>query len=364
MRAALKLAQLMVGRTAPNPAVGCVIVKGGRIIAAAATAAGGRPHAEPRALAAAGARAAGATAYVTFEPCAHQGRTPPCAEALVAAGVRRVVVACLDPYPPVRGRGAARLRRAGIAVSVGVMAEECRRLNEAFIHRVTRRRPLVMLKLALTLDGKIAAPGLRWISSPASRRQVHRWRSQYDAVMVGAGTVIADDPMLTCRVAGGRDPARIIADARLAVSPKARIFDLRSKAPTIIATVSANADRARRRYRFPNVEVWEVAAAGTGDLDLADLMAQIAARGWSGVMLEGGARLAGAALAAGIVSRIAFFFAPIIAGAGTAAIEAPELLSDRIGLKDLSISRLGPDLLVQAELAPRRRGVLVRSGAR
>jgi diaminohydroxyphosphoribosylaminopyrimidine deaminase/5-amino-6-(5-phosphoribosylamino)uracil reductase len=172
----------MLGRTSPNPAVGCVIVRGGQIVGQGATAAGGRPHAEAVALARAGAKARGATAYVSFEPCAHQGRTAPCARALVDAGVRRVVIGCIDPYPPVRGRGVAILRAGGIEVVSGVLEDECRRLNQGFITRVTRGRPLATLKLALSLDGRIAAASgdSQWISSPASRALVHRWRSEAD----------------------------------------------------------------------------------------------------------------------------------------------------------------------------------------
>src|ERR1700737_1555966 len=205
MRRALALARPMLGLTSPNPAVGCVIVRGGRIVGQGATAAGGRPHAESVAIARAGVKTRGATAYVSFEPCAHQGRTAPCARALVEAGIRRVIVGCLDPYPPVRGRGLAILRVAGIEVSCGLLEEEWRRLNEGFITRVTRGRPFATLKLALSLDGRIAAGSgdSRWISSPASRELVHRWRRAADAVMVGAGTVLADHPRLTCPISGG-----------------------------------------------------------------------------------------------------------------------------------------------------------------
>ena len=254
MRKALALARRMLGRTSPNPAVGCVIVRGGQrggqIVGQGATAAGGRPHAEAVALARAGAQARGATAYVTFEPCAHQGRTPPCARALVEAGVRRVVVGSIDPYPPVRGRGVAILRAAGVEVVSGVLEDECRRLNLGFITRVTRGRPFVTLKLALSLDGRIAAASgdSQWISSPASRALVHRWRNEADAVMVGAGTVATDNPRLTCRIAGGRDPTRVVIDGRLRCSPLARVFVERSAAPALLVTTSANAARARRRY--------------------------------------------------------------------------------------------------------------------
>ncbi|HVA83902.1 MAG TPA: bifunctional diaminohydroxyphosphoribosylaminopyrimidine deaminase/5-amino-6-(5-phosphoribosylamino)uracil reductase RibD [Candidatus Binataceae bacterium] len=362
MRSALALARRMLGRTSPNPAVGCVIVRGGRIVGQGATAAGGRPHAEAVALARAGARARGATAYVSLEPCAHQGRTAPCARALVEAGVRRVVAGCVDPYPPVRGRGIAILRAAGVAVTSGVLEDECRRLNAGFITRVTRGRPFATLKLALSLDGRITAASgdSQWISSPASRALVHRWRREADAVMVGAGTVIADNPRLTCRVAGGRDPVRVIIDGRLRCPPRARVFVERSVAPALLVTTAANVARARRRYGGARVEVLGCPVRGGArgnEIDLRALMRELGRRGWCNVLVEGGARLAGSALGAGIIDRVAFFVAPIVIGAGTPAVEGLGFarVRDAIALDDLSVRRLGGDLLVEADIATRRR---------
>ncbi|HVN63637.1 MAG TPA: bifunctional diaminohydroxyphosphoribosylaminopyrimidine deaminase/5-amino-6-(5-phosphoribosylamino)uracil reductase RibD, partial [Candidatus Binataceae bacterium] len=270
MRAALALARRVVGVTTPNPAVGCVIVRGGRIIARGATAPGGRPHAEAIALASAGARARGATAYVSFEPCAHYGQTPPCARALAEAGVARVVIGCVDPYPRVRGRGIAILKRAGIQVTAAVMEDQARRLNEGFITRVKMGRPMAILKLAMSLDGKIAAAGgdSKWISSAKSRDMVHRWRSECDAAIVGAGTVIADNPRLTARIARGRDPIRVVVDGRLRSPATSQVFRIRSAAPTILVTTRANLRRARRQYERPGVEVIGIAAR-SGEIDLA-----------------------------------------------------------------------------------------------
>ena len=368
---ALALARRMLGRTSPNPAVGCVIVRGdtrggrrrGQIVGQGATAEGGRPHAEAVALARAGAKARGATAYVSFEPCAHQGHTAPCARALVEAGVRRVVVGCVDPYPPVRGRGVAILRAAGVEVVCGVLEDECRRLNQGFITRVTRGRPFARLKLALSLDGRIAAASgdSRWISSPASRALVHRWRREADAVMVGAGTVLADNPRLTCRVAGGRDPVRVVIDGRLRCPPRARVFIQRSTAPALLVTTVANVARARRRYGGPRVEVIGCPARGGGErggeIDLRALMRELGRRGWCNVLIEGGAHLAGSALGAGLVDRVAFFVAPIVIGAGTPAVEGLGFarVRDAIALGDLSVRRLGADLLMEAGIATRRR---------
>lgn len=357
MRECLALARPMLGLTTPNPAVGCVIVRAGRIVGRGATAAGGRPHAEPIALAQAGARARGATAFVSFEPCAHQGQTPPCAGALIEAGVGRVVIGCRDPYPPVRGRGIAMLRRAGIRTTVGVLEDESRRLNEGFITRVTRGRPFALLKLAMTLDGRIAAANgdSRWISSEPSRHLVHQWRRESDAVMVGAGTVIADNPRLTCRIEGGRDPARLIVDPHLRCDPAATIFRQRSRAPTIVATIADNLETARRRYGA-RIEVLAVASDAAG-LKLDALMRELGRRGWCKVLIEGGAHLAGAALRAGIVDRIAFFVAPRILGGGLAAVQGLAAPSMRAALRlERMLARpVGDDWLIEAAVARRGR---------
>src|SRR5712692_9372341 len=250
MREALSLARSRLGLTTPNPSVGCVIVRGGIVVARGVTATGGRPHGETQALARAGRQARGATAYVSFEPCAHLGQTPPCAVALVDAGLGRVVVGCLDPDPRVKGRGIAILKRAGIEVTAGVLEEAARRVNEGFITRVTCGRPAGILKLAMSLDGRIAAANgdSRWISSAPSRAMVHRWRRECDAVMVGAGTVIADNPRLTCRIAGGRDPVRVVIDANLRTVADAKVYRQRSTAPTIIVTTHANLMMAQKKY--------------------------------------------------------------------------------------------------------------------
>ncbi|MGC1678075.1 MAG: bifunctional diaminohydroxyphosphoribosylaminopyrimidine deaminase/5-amino-6-(5-phosphoribosylamino)uracil reductase RibD [Candidatus Binataceae bacterium] len=350
MAIALGLARSQLGLTSPNPSVGCVLVRAGKIVGRGATAAGGRPHAEAVALAEAGVRARGATAYVSLEPCAHQGKTPPCARALEKAGVARVVIGCVDRYPAVRGRGAAILRRAGIEVVVGVREDECSALNEGFFTRVARGRPFGLLKLAMSLDGRIAAASgdSKWISSKESRALVHRWRRECDAVIVGAGTVLADNPRLTCRIAGGRDPIRVIVEARLRISPVALALTEASAAGAIIVTTRANLVRARRRYAGPRVEVIAVARKGAG-IDLASMAREFGRRGWNKILFEGGAHLAGAALAAGIIDRAAFFVAPKIVGAGVGAIEglATARISQSIALDDLSIRQVGADVLIE-----------------
>jgi diaminohydroxyphosphoribosylaminopyrimidine deaminase / 5-amino-6-(5-phosphoribosylamino)uracil reductase len=358
MRESLILARRVLGLTTPNPAVGCVIVQRGEVVGYGATAAGGRPHAETQALAMAGSRARGATAYVSLEPCAHQGQTPPCGGALIDTGVTRVVAGCKDPFPAVSGKGIAMLRRAGIVTKLGVLEEECLKINEGFFTRVRLGRPFVILKLAISLDGRIAAASgdSRWISSPESRQLVHRWRREADGVMVGAGTVIADDPRLTCRMKEGRDPARVIVDGRLRCPPAATVFRQRSKAPTILVTTAGNTARARRRFTGKQVEVMGTEGGGDG-VSLAALMREFGDRGWAKILIEGGAHLAATALAAGIVDRVAFFVSPRIIGAGLSAVEGLRTgkVRDGIELQDMSVREVGPDWLVEAGIKPRSR---------
>jgi diaminohydroxyphosphoribosylaminopyrimidine deaminase / 5-amino-6-(5-phosphoribosylamino)uracil reductase len=358
MRRALALARARAGLTTPNPSVGCLVLRGGRVVGRGATGRGGRPHAETIALTKAAGRARGATAYVTLEPCAHRGRTPACARALVAAGISRVVVGCLDPYPPVRGRGVAILRRAGISVETGVLENECRTLNEGFITRVTRRRPFGILKLATSLDGRIAASSgdSQWISSPQSRAIVHRWRRECDAVVVGAGTVIKDNPRLTCRIARGRDPVRVVIDARLRTPPAAVIFTERSAATAILVTLRKNMQRARRRYANCRVEVVGCAGRG-GEINLKAMMAEFARRGWCKVLFEGGAHLAGSALRARIIDRVAFFVAPKVLGAGLPAVQGLETrrVREAVGLTNVSVRRLDDDVLIEGRPVTRPR---------
>ena len=355
MRECLDLARPMLGLTAPNPAVGCMIVREGIVVGRGATAAGGRPHAETQALTEAGSRARAATAYVSLEPCSHHAQTPPCARALTEAGIRRVVAGTLDPYPPVRGRGIAMLKRASVDVTLGVLEDECRRLNEGFIMRVTRGRPFVLLKLAMSLDGRIAAASgdSRWISSAASRQLVHQWRREADVIMVGAATVIADNPRLTCRIEGGRDPVRVIIDQRLRCPAGAIVFRQRSAAATIIATSACNALRVKRRYG-ERVEAIAAPANAEGIL-LSPVMRELARRGWSKVLVEGGAHLAGAIFKARLVDRLAFFIAPRIIGCGLPAVEGLLTRNVRQGIRlaRLTTRQIGNDWLLEAEVAPR-----------
>ena len=319
MRAALQLAARGLGNTWPNPAVGCVLVKEGQVVGRGWTQPGGRPHAETQALDRAGEAARGATAYVTLEPCSHHGRTPPCCDALIRAGVARVVVALRDPDARVDGRGFARLRQAGITVEEGLLGAEAAALNAGFIRRITQGLPLVTLKLASTLDGRIAtsAGESRWITGADARRAVHALRARHDAVMVGSGTVLADDPDLTCRIPG-LDPVpmlRVIADARLRTPPTARLVREAGRQPTWLLTGAGHRPSALAPYIGAGVEVVTIRRAAGGGLLPRAMLAALAARGVTRVLAEGGAGLAAGLLRAGLVDRLVWFHAPGVMGA-------------------------------------------------
>jgi len=357
MRAALLLAGRGLGNTWPNPSVGCVIVKDGVVVGRGWTAPGGRPHAETEALGRAGRAAYGATAYVTLEPCCHWGRTPPCTGALIAAGVARVVVALRDPDPRVDGQGLDQLRAAGIEVTEGVLREEAMAVTAGFIKRVADGLPLVTLKLASTLDGRIATRTgeSRWITGPAARRAVHAMRARHDAVLVGSGTLLADDPDLTCRLDGAAKipTVRVVADARLRTPPTARLFT--STAPAWVATRPGHPAQALEALQARGAEIIEVPAAETGaGLDAGALMRALAVRGLTRVMVEGGAGLAAALLRAGLVDRLAWFHAPAVMGAdGRPAADALPLdvLAAMPRFRRVSAVSLGPDLLSEFEAA-------------
>lgn len=317
MRAAVALARRGSGQTWPNPSVGCVIVRDGRVAGRGTTAPGGRPHAEAVALAMAGDSACGATAYVTLEPCSHHGRAGPCADALVAAGVARVVIACGDPDPRVNGSGIARLQAAGVTVEFGSHAAEARDSLAGFLTRVLQGRPLVMLKLATTLDGRIAtaAGESRWITGVTARRATHAMRARHDAVMVGVGTVLADDPDLTCRVAGLESVpgVRVVADSHLRTSPVARLVATARTTPTWVLH-RRDADVARadtlRRLGIRLIPVPE----GPNGLDLHAALQALGDAGLTSLLVEGGAGIAAGLLQAGLVDRVAWFHAPAVMG--------------------------------------------------
>jgi diaminohydroxyphosphoribosylaminopyrimidine deaminase/5-amino-6-(5-phosphoribosylamino)uracil reductase len=351
MRAACGLARRGLGNAWPNPAVGCVLVNEGRVVGRGWTQPGGRPHAETEALFRAGPRARGATAYVSLEPCSHRGETPPCAEALIEAGIRRVVAAIEDPDPRVCGGGIQRLRAAGIAVEIGLCADAAAEINAGFFSRVRRGRPLVTVKLATTLDGRIAVPSgeSRWITEAPARARAHLLRARHDAVMVGIGTVLADDPELTCRLngLGAPPPVRIVVDRQLRIPPTARLLAAAGAAP-IWLLAGGSADPIRRRaIEESGASVIEVAEAGDG-IDLAAALAALGARGITRLLVEGGARLAAGLLTARLVDRLAWFHAPrLIGGDGIAAIAALGVtaLAEAPDFERLSTETVGADLL-------------------
>lgn len=317
MAHALRLAARGLGNTWPNPAVGCVLVKDGQVVGRGWTQPGGRPHAEVRALAQAGALAWGATAYVTLEPCAHHGKTPPCAEALVAAGVARVVTALTDPDPRVSGKGHALLRAAGIAVTEGVLTAEATRLNAGFLKRVTQGLPFVTLKLAATLDGRTATRTgeSRWITGPQARRKVHALRMSHDAVMVGSGTALADDPDLTVRDLGAdRQPVRIVLDRLLRHPADSRLGRTARTHPVWLVHGPDATPSARTAWAEAGATLIEV-GADEGRLDLRAALAGLADRGLTRVLSEGGSTLAAALVRARLVDDLALFWGGVLIGA-------------------------------------------------
>ena len=331
MAQALALARRGLGETSPNPMVGCLLVKGGRVVGAGWHRRAGGPHAETHALRAAGSAARGATAYVTLEPCAHQGRTPPCAPALVEAGVRRVVAAMRDPNPPVDGRGLAILRRAGLQVSIGVRADEATALNEVFATAARLQRPFVMLKAAMTLDGRIAtaAGESKWITSAAQRRRARTLRRLFDGVAVGVGTVLADDPLLLPVPRTRRPFHRVVFDSRLRTPLRSRLVSSAGDAPLWIVTTDAAPGREALEARGVRILA---APAREGRVDLEWGLAALRAEGLWSLMVEGGSDLPGALLAGRLFDQVALFRAPLLLGGRRSrpafGVPDPSLLSD------------------------------------
>lgn len=343
-----------LGRTHPNPAVGAVLVKGGRVVGRGFHARAGEPHAEVLALAQAGRAARGATLFVTLEPCNHHGRTPPCTDALLAAGVRRVVYASTDPNPLVDGKGARRLARAGVAVTAHVLREEAEALNRPFFKVMRTGLPWVTLKAGVTLDGKLATSTGRskWITSPEAREAAHHLRDLCDAVLVGAGTVLADDPRLTTRLPGGRNATRVVLDAELRTPARAALYDT-SEAPTIVAT-SAPLDSARAKaLQRRGVELWPVPSRA-GKVALRPLLRRLVESGRLHLLVEGGAAVHGAFLSADLVDELVLFVAPAVFGhggltwSGGLEVLAPARAPRFEGLR---AERVGVDLMVTARRA-------------
>jgi diaminohydroxyphosphoribosylaminopyrimidine deaminase/5-amino-6-(5-phosphoribosylamino)uracil reductase len=350
MRRALRLAQRGRGKVSPNPMVGAVLVRAGRIVGEGAHLAVGGPHAEVNAFARAGDAARGAELYVTLEPCSFHGRTPPCTEAVLRAGVERVYCAMRDPDERVGGRGIAALRAKGLAVEVGLCEEEARQLNAAYVKHRTQGLPLVLLKLAQTLDGRIAATGgdARWITGEKARRHAHRWRSWVDGLMVGAGTVRADDPLLTVRHVKGRDPRPLVVDGRLSTSPEARVYQ---RPGAVLITAKETPAAQREAYTATGTEVWTFPGCD-GRIDLRMALKRAAQEGMTSVLIEGGGTLAASALNARVVDQVQLYLAPRLMGRGVEAIGdlGVERAAEAIRLESVRTRRLGPDLLYTAEV--------------
>jgi diaminohydroxyphosphoribosylaminopyrimidine deaminase/5-amino-6-(5-phosphoribosylamino)uracil reductase len=373
MREALALAERGRGHTSPNPVVGAVLVRGGRVLARGYHRRAGLPHAEIEALSHKGVRARGATLYVTLEPCCHQGRTGPCAEAIESAGIRRVVVGCCDENPLVSGRGVLHLRRAGIRVDVGCLDQECRRQNRAFFVWVRAHRPWVTLKVATTLDGFIAGnekqrdPNARFVTGTAAREHARVLRSQHDAVVVGVGTVLADNPRLTVRLPGASKggPLRVVLDGHLRTPPSARLIRQLGAPPALIIGAQpgkgardARARLARERaLRRAGAEVLLLPADRAGRISIPYLLRALGEGGVQSLLVEGGSRIHGAFIAAARVDSVAFFVAPRLVGAGRPIVEGPGLdWRTPLRLGPLQVHAIGEDILVEADvLGPKLR---------
>lgn len=354
MREALRRASSGVGATYPNPCVGAVVVRGKRAIGKARSDATGGPHAEVRALREAGKAARGATLYVTLEPCSHRGRTPPCVDAIVEAGIARVVVAIVDPAAHVAGAGIERLRRAGLEVELGVLAEQAREVHRHYLHHVETRRPFVTLKLATSLDGRVAtrAGDSKWITGELARRDAHRLRARHHGIAVGAATVLADDPRLDVRLARGVDPLPFVFDPRLRVASAGRPFHLLRPGVVFLHTERAS-KRARAALAKSGAEAIELPDDGGGRIDLQAALTQLGARDLRSLMVEGGGRLVGAFVGAGCWQQLHLYQAPVLLGEGRPAIAGVEWSSvaDAPHLRLVRRRTLGVDQLSVFESA-------------
>jgi len=352
MRIALDLAQQGEGEVNPNPLVGAVVVREGVVVGRGFHRRFGGPHAEVYALEEAGEAARGATIFVTLEPCVHHGKTPPCVDRILAAGIARAVIACKDPNPLVDGKGIAALRAAGLNVRVGVLEAEAAQLNEPFFTFITTGRPFVHLKLAMSLDGKIATANrdAKWITGQASRTRVHELRRRLAAILVGAGTILADDPSLTVRLVPGRNPLRLVLDGAGRTPPAARV--LREAGRTVIVT-AIMPEATEVALHQAGAEVWRLPGSGAR-VDLAALLDRLAKEGIDSLLVEGGAETAASFLEAHLVDRVSFFIAPIVLG-GRDAIPAvggagAPTVAAGVRLRGLSVEQIGEDVLLSGTL--------------
>ena len=354
MQMALDLAIKGEGFTSPNPMVGAVVVKDGRVVGSGYHQMVGGPHAEVNAIDAAGKLAEGATLYVTLEPCNHTGRTPPCTRKIIEAGIKRVVVAMIDPNKDVTGGGVAYLEQQGIRITTGICREQARKLIESFVKFVQTRRPFVIAKCAATLDGRIATRSgdSKWVTGEKSRQFVHRLRHAVDGILVGINTVRADNPSLTARLPDGqgKDPVRIILDTHLAISPAAKLLQQTSDAETILVVGKGATSKNQTAFEKDGVRVIQ-SELKNGLIDMDALMDRLGALGLTSLLIEGGSRVLTSAFGAGIVDKVFFFYAPKIMG-GDDGIPicsgpGPELMSQSIPVKNINIRRFGDDVMIE-----------------
>ncbi len=355
MRRALELAVRGAGHVSPNPMVGAVVVKDGRIIGEGWHEKIGGLHAERNALARLTESAEGATIYVTLEPCCHWGRTPPCTEAILEHKLARVVVGCLDPNPKVAGKGIRILEDAGVECTVGVLENECLAVNEVFFHYITKKTPFVVAKYAMTLDGKIAAytGDSKWVTGEEARHHVHETRRRLSAIMVGIGTVMADDPMLNCRIEEGVDPTRLVCDSKLRIPLESQLVKTAKDIPTIVFCADYMMDK-KKRLEKAGVKVVVLPDANNERVDLAAVMQWLGENGIDSVLLEGGGTLNFSAMRLGLVDRVQAYIAPKIIGGAQAQTpvggEGFAKMADAMELSEMSITRLGADFLLEGRL--------------
>lgn len=366
MRLALRLARKGIPRTSPNPAVGAVLVRGDKVVGTGYHRAAGMPHAEIEAIREAGGYARGADLYVTLEPCPHTGRTGPCTEAIAAAGIRRVAAAMEDPNPLVRGKGFGRLRKAGILVRAGMLEREARSLNEPFCRWIVTGRPFVTLKLALSLDGQIAAASgsSRWITGETARRMVHRMRARSDAVLVGGKTFRSDDPLLTARVPGARDPVRVVLTSDLSGAARSRMMGEGGEGTLFVCPKGVPA-RAVGRLREAGARVLLLPARG-GRIGAGVFLAALGREGITSLLVEGGGETAGWLVSAGAVDRFVLFVAPLLLGEGVRSLSGFAAAAPGKGrrLSYTSVRRMGEDLMITAEPSGGQRGATARNPGR
>lgn len=355
MKMALELAQKGMGFTAPNPMVGAVIVKRGKVIGQGYHRKYGEPHAEREALASCTEQPEGASIYVTLEPCCHYGKQPPCVNAILESGIRRVIIGSSDPNPLVSGKGIRILKEHGIEVTENVLKEECDKLNEAFFYYIQNQKPYVVMKYAMTMDGKIATTtgASQWITGEEARDHVQQLRHRLSGIMVGVGTILADDPLLTCRIPQGRNPIRIICDTQLRTPISAKVVKTAGEAATILATCCRDEER-HRKYEAAGCRIVCVNKKD-GHVDLRNLMEILGAESIDSILLEGGSRLNWAALKSGIVQKLQAYVAPKLFGGVEAKSpvggDGVALPDEAFMLADSRISRLGEDFLIESEVS-------------